>query len=183
MMSFSALAAEMRLEAAGDEPGIRKVHEAAFGRPDEGRLVDALREGGSLWLSMVMVHEEQIVAHVAWSPVMLEEAREAAGAVVPPYTGIGLGPIGVHPICQRLGLGMLLILNGLQRCRQAGWPYAVVLGHPDYYPRFGFRPGAPLGIRCEFDAPEAFMVLELRDAALLGRRGVVRYRPEFRAVS
>ena len=76
MMSFSALAAEMRLEAAGDEPGIRKVHEAAFGRPDEGRLVDALREGGSLWLSMVMVHEEQIVAHVAWSPVMLEEARK-----------------------------------------------------------------------------------------------------------
>lgn len=174
----------VRPEIESDRPAIRQVNEAAFGRPEEGLLVDALRDSGALWLSLVAEMEGRVVGHCAWSPVTLDEEGPAGRRVVTPYTGIGLGPVAVLPAYQRKGIGTALVFDGLHRCEEAGWLYAIVLGHPGYYPRFGFRPSSPLGIRCEFDAPaEEFMVMELRHQALLGRRGVVRYRPEFHEVS
>jgi len=94
-----------------------------------------------------------------------------------------LGPVAVHPEHQRRGIGSALILAGLDICRVRGYDVAILLGHPAYYPRFGFRPAAPLGIRWEHDAPEeAFMVMELQAGALAGRQGIIRFRPEFEGV-
>ncbi|HUU08019.1 MAG TPA: N-acetyltransferase, partial [Dehalococcoidales bacterium] len=96
------------------------------------------------------------------------------------FGAITLAPIAVLPAHQRQGIGSQLVRAGLEECRQLGHEIVVVVGHPDYYPRFGFAPGKPRGIGCEFEAPdEAWMVLELREGALAGRDGTVKFQPEF----
>ncbi len=71
--------------------------------------------------------------------------------------------------------------DGLDACRRLGHDVIVVLGHPEFYPRFGFVTARPRGITCEYTVPdEAFMVAELSRGALRGRRGLVRYAPEFK---
>jgi putative acetyltransferase len=88
--------------------------------------------------------------------------------------------MAVRPALQRRGIGSALVREGLARCRAAGHRIAVVLGHPEYYPRFGFSPGAPRGIRSTWEVPDdVFMVLELVPGALDGVAGIVHYRPEF----
>ncbi len=89
--------------------------------------------------------------------------------------------IAVLPEYQRQGIGGQIIRAGLEECRKLGHAIVVVLGHPTYYPRFGFVPTKLKGISCEFEAPaEAFMVLEIREGALAGRGGIVRFQPEFK---
>ncbi len=93
---------------------------------------------------------------------------------------LSLAPVGVLPSRQNEGIGTMLIEAGLEQLRAEGHPAVVVLGHPSYYPRFGFVPASSFGLRWEMDAPdEAFMALELSAGALAGVRGVVRFRPEF----
>jgi putative acetyltransferase len=131
--------ATVRAEEPGDEDGIRAVHQAAFPTPDEARLVDALRAVGRLSISLVAERADVIVGHIAFSPVELEGATG----------GLGLAPVAVLPGCQRKGVGRELILAGLVFCRRQAAPVVVVLGHPAYYPRFGFVPAAPLGLSNE----------------------------------
>lgn len=166
----------IRLENMADIETIRVVNRLAFGRDDEGGLVDALRVKGKVICSLVAEEEGAVVGHVLFSPATLTDGED-----VMPMAG--LGPVAVLPAYQRRGIGDALIRAGLAHCREQGYGAAVVLGHPDYYPRFGFRPSRPLGIRWEHDAPEeAFMVMELEPGALDGRRGVIRYQPEFDGV-
>jgi putative acetyltransferase len=88
--------------------------------------------------------------------------------------------MAVLPACQRQGIGGRLVRARLEGCRNLGHEIVVVLGHPTYYPRFGFLPAGPKGMSCEFEVPEeAFMVLELRAGAVVGRGGVVKFQPEF----
>jgi putative acetyltransferase len=88
--------------------------------------------------------------------------------------------MAVTPKYQNRGIGSLLVRASLKKCRELGEDVVVVLGHAEYYPRFGFRPSKPLGITWEIEVPEeVFMVAELREGALAGRKGIVRYRPEF----
>jgi putative acetyltransferase len=156
----------IRSERPGDAAAIRAVNE----------LVDALRDNDAPLLSFVAESEGQVVGHILFSPVTLH----GDGA---PFNAVGLGPLAVRPDRQGLGIGSRLVESGLEACRQAGYDAVFVLGHPTYYPRFGFVPTQPLGIRCEFDAPrEAFMVIELREGAVAGRKGTVKYLPEFSAV-
>jgi putative acetyltransferase len=160
----------VRPERAGDESAIRAVHERAFGRPQEAALVDALRAAGAHVVSLVAEDDGVVVGHVLFSPVGVEVGDP----------GLGLGPVGVRPDRQRCGLGSLLIRRGLAECRARGHQLVVVLGEPGFYRRCGFVPASAHGLRCEYDAPaDAFMVLELLPGALAGRRGLVRYRPEF----
>jgi len=166
----------IRRETSDDIEAIRHVNRAAFGRPHEAALVDALRAAGGLTLSLVAVDRRAVVGHVAFSPVTIESECSV-------FAAVGLAPMAVLPALQRQGVGTELIRRGLEECRQLGQPIVVVLGHPDYYPRFGFEPAGRHGLRCSFDAPaEAFMVAELLAGALAGRRGIVRYRPEFDSV-
>ncbi|MGH9938173.1 MAG: GNAT family N-acetyltransferase, partial [Blastocatellia bacterium] len=97
--------------------------------------------------------------------------------------GVGLAPVAVLPEFQDRGIGSSLVQHGLERCREAGHPFAVVLGHPHYYPRFGFAPASRFGIKSEYDvADENFMAMELREGALQNQAGMARYQPEFNEV-
>lgn len=166
----------IRAETPNDVAAIRLVNRPAFGREDEGALVDALREAGAVICSLVAEDAEQVVGHALYSPATLDDDGRLTAVAA-------LGPVAVLPDRQRRGIGAALIRAGLDICREQGYGLAIVLGHSTYYPRFGFRPSRPLGIRWEHDAPEeAFMVMELRPGALDGARGVVRYRPEFDGV-
>ena len=92
------------------------------------------------------------------------------------HEAVGLAPLAVDPDCQRRGIGSRLVAQGLDRCRESGYRIAVVLGHPAYYPRFGFVPARLHGIRFEMEvSDDAFMVLELEPGALAGCTGVARY--------
>jgi len=98
------------------------------------------------------------------------------------WLAAGLAPMAVVPEFQRKGVGGRLVEEGLKACREAGYGIAVVLGHPTYYPRFGFKPAHTRGIFLEFDVPEdAFMVMELKPGAMDGCSGTARYLPEFSA--
>ncbi len=167
---------EVRLESAGDTDDIRRVHELAFQQNFEADLVDALRSADASTLSLVATYENEVVGHILFSPVTLETERGILAAV-------GLAPMAVVPARQNRGIGSLLVREGLARLAAAGHRSVVVLGHPDYYPRFGFRKASSFGIRWEHEAPdEAFMALELVPGALVGCSGIVRYRAEFSSI-
>ena len=88
--------------------------------------------------------------------------------------------MAVLPAHQGKGIGSQLVRAGLEKCRSLGYEVVVVVGHPNYYPRFGFVTAKPKGLKCEFEVPdEAWMVLELREGALAGRQGTVKFQPEF----
>ena len=97
--------------------------------------------------------------------------------------GAALGPMAVRPAYQRQGIGSQLVAQGLERLREQGCPFVVVIGHPEFYPRFGFEPAAALGLTCDWEVPaEAFMV-NILNAELGGRlRGRAQYRAEFSTI-
>lgn len=163
----------IREERAEDVVAIRMVNELAFGQPQEGRLVETLRSAGGVLLSRVAVQEHRVVGHVLYSPV----AIASGGAEI---VGAGLGPIAVLPEFQRQGIGTRLVEAGNSELRAAGMPFIIVLGHPAYYPRFGFMPASRLGIRCEWDVSAgALMVLVIDRVKMSGVSGMAKYRREF----
>jgi len=161
----------VRIEQPGDADGVRDTNAQAFGEPLEARLVDALRSASD-YLSLVATIDDRVVGHILFTPVTIEPPVDRRIA--------GLAPMAVRPEYQRAGIGGQLIRAGLEQCRRNGYSAVVVLGHPEYYPRFGFIPAHTFGLTCEFPStPEAFMALELEANALNGIRGLVRYHPEF----
>jgi putative acetyltransferase len=166
----------IRLETHVDIPAIRRVNEEAFGQPGEAGLVDALRDHGAVTLSLIAEWEEDVVGHILFSPAHVVGDGVQADAVA-------LAPIAVLPAYQRVGIGTAMVGRGLDLLREAGHGLVIVLGHPDYYPRFGFIPASRWGIRCPFEVPdEVFMALELREVSAPDGGGVVRYRREFEAL-
>ncbi|MEG3849599.1 N-acetyltransferase [Microcoleus sp. herbarium19] len=165
---------EIRTEKPEDAEAVREVNIAAFGRETEADLVDRLR-GIPSTFSFVAVESDRIVGHLFFSPVAV------AGKCPSNVSILGLAPVAVIPDCQRQGIGTLLVREGLKQCARSGFGAAVVLGHPAFYPRFGFIPASKKSLRCEYDVPdEVFMVLELASGALLDCSGTVKYRSEFR---
>ncbi|MDX1419761.1 MAG: N-acetyltransferase [Rubricoccaceae bacterium] len=162
----------IRAEEARDRAAVRRVHTEAFGRPDEADLVDRLREQARPYLGLVAEQEGAVVGHIAFSPVTVAPPSERSLW--------GLAPMAVRPALQRQGIGTALVEEGLRACRRAGGEAVVVLGHPRYYPRFGFRPASRFGLSCVYDAPdEAFLALELTPGGLDGVAGVAHYHPTF----
>src|SRR5262245_14853928 len=176
-MACRKLMLTIRAEIPEDIPAIHHIHTAAFGRPNEANLVDALRRNNVLTVSLVAVQKGHVVVHIALSPVTITSSTGTIEA-------LGLAPMAVLPAYQRRGIGSQLVEAGLTACHQTLYGIVVVvLGHPHYYPRFGFTPAKPWGIVWEHDAPdEAFMVKEIQKDALAHTRGVVKYRPEFDTV-
>lgn len=163
----------IRSETPEDIASIHRVNKEAFGGTGEAELVDNLRNRGVLTLSLVATDGGKVAGHISFSPVNI--ATGSSG-----FEAIGLAPMSVLPDYQRRGIGSQLVRAGLEECRRLGHEIVVVLGHPDYYPRFGFIPARPKGIDCEFEVPEeAWMVLELREGALAGRSGTVKFQHEF----
>ena len=166
----------IRPETPADISAIHRLNELAFGQPGEADLVDALRRADALALSLVAVDGDEIVGHIAFSPVTI--AADGAGA-----DALGLAPMAVLPARQKTGIGARLIADALARCEKMEYGLVVVLGDPAYYRRFGFVTSKPHGIAWEHEVPaDVFMVRELRDGALDGVTGIVKYRPEFDAV-
>ncbi len=100
------------------------------------------------------------------------------------FEGAALGPMAVFPECQRRGIGSKLIKAGNRKLKDDGCPFIIVVGHADYYPRFGFKPASEHGIKCEWDVPDnVFMLPVLDQAKMAGVAGLAKYRPEFSSVS
>jgi putative acetyltransferase len=161
----------VRAETPEDQEAIREVNRKAFGRDDEARLVDALRDGGYARLSLVAEEGGRIVGHVLFSDLSIITEADTLHA-------LALAPVAVLPERQRQGIGSRLIQEGLRACAKAGHQAVVVLGHADYYPRFGFSAGLAERLKSPFSGP-AFMAMELTPGALAGVTGKVRYPPPF----
>lgn len=160
---------EIRQEQPGDLRAIRYVHETAFQDHDEADIVDVLRAHGAVLVSLVATVNNQTVGHILYSPASIGSLEGAA-----------LGPLAVLSSHQHQSIGTRLVEAGNQILRDSGCPFIIVIGHPGYYPRFGFTPAAGRGIKCEWDAPaDAFMVLVLDEARMQGLTGLARYRREF----
>jgi putative acetyltransferase len=172
-MSTAPSPVTIRPEEDRDHLAIYAITSAAFNGGEEADLIDRLRQAADPFISLVAELEGRVVGHILFTSVTIT-GPEGDSA------GIGLAPMAVAPGLQRQGIGSALVESGLEVCREAGHQVAVVLGHPQYYPRFGFERASAHGIRWEIEVPEeAFMVLELAPGALVGRSGVVRYHPEF----
>ncbi len=165
----------VRAERDADRTAIHEVHAAAFETPAEADLVDALREQAAPIVSLVAEDGGAVVGHILFSPVSL--------ASDPELEVMGLAPMAVAPSHQRRGVGSALVRAGLARCREMGCSGVVVLGHPEYYPRFGFLKASRFGLRCEYNAPdEAFMAIELAPGAFDDTAGLVKFHAAFENV-
>lgn len=163
----------LRREHPDDHSQISQLLERAFEGPVEARLVDRLRSAGGLTHSFVATAEGQIVGHLAFSPISI-------GGQLQTPPALALAPVAVLPEYQRQGIGSMLIRQGLDDVRRDGHGVVIVLGHENYYPRFGFVPASNWGIQCPFPVDDShFMALELLPGALGACRGLVGYRPEF----
>jgi putative acetyltransferase len=166
----------VREERPEDRAAIHRVNREAFGQVTEADVVDRLRANGKVTLSLVAEVNGQVVGHILFTPVTI-------GAAVGTIFVLGLAPMAVLPSYQRRGIGHRLVERALSRLRAAGHRGVVVLGHPAYYPRFGFVPAGIYGIRSEYDAPDAaFMALELIPGGLKDCAGLAKFQPEFAGV-
>lgn len=161
-------------ERPDDELAVGSILEKAFAGPAEAALVTDLRKRRDV-VSLVAVEEGEIAGHILFSPVQLLLDGEVVAK------GSGLAPMAVASDRQRSGIGGSLIKAGLDRLREDHCVFVVVLGHFDYYPRFGFEPASRRGVRCEYEGvpDEAFMILVLDEERFAGASGVARYCEEF----
>jgi putative acetyltransferase len=165
----------IRLEDPRDVAGVRVVNEEAFAQFEEADIVDTLRRTCHECVSLV-AEDGGIVGHILFSPAVVEtDGRRVVG--------MGLAPMAVMPDRQRQGIGSALVEQGLAMLRERGCPFVIVLGHPEFYPRFGFERASAYGLTCQWDGvpDEAFMVLIFDSRATEGMSGVARYRDEFSA--
>ena len=162
----------VRTEEDNDRDAVHAVNVSAFETPAEADLVDALRAQAKPIVSLVAEENGAVVGHIMFSPVSLSGH--------PHLKVMGLAPMAVTRERQRKGIGSALVRAGLAQCRHLGYTAVVVLGHPEYYPRFGFLPSSRFGIDCEYDVPEeVFMATELQPDALSGKTGRVKYHAAF----
>jgi putative acetyltransferase len=161
----------IREATPNDEPAIRNVCRQAFGGDDEGQLVDALREGGFARLALVADIGGEVVGFILFSELAILTENDSVA-------GLSLAPLAVRPAHQRSGIGSLLVTEGLRICRDSGHTIVIVLGHPEYYARFGFSADFARPLLSRYAGP-SFMALALVDGALDGVSGEVRYPPPF----
>ena len=169
---------DIRPETPADHAAVHALNAAAFAQPAEADLIDTLRKACEHFVSLVAEVDGVLVGHILFTPAHVEKNGTT-------LEGMGLAPMAVAPAHQRGGFGSALVNAGLAELRENGCPFVIVLGHPAYYPRFGFTPASTLGIRCQWEAPdEAFMALELTPGALAPFHGAIaRYHPAFDSVA
>jgi len=162
----------IRTERSDDVTAIDDVNRAAFETATEANLVRALRERAQPLVSLVADESGLVIGHIMFSPVTHSSD--------PDMRIMGLAPMAVLPARQRQGVGSALVRAGLDECRRLGHAAVVLVGHAEYYPRFGFVPASRFRLGCEYDVPdEVFMAIELEAGALRGKAGILRYHAAF----
>jgi putative acetyltransferase len=167
----------IRPEKPEDASDVRQVNELAFGQRAEADLVEKLRQACADSLSLV-AEDDAVVGHILFTPVVIESTERRV-------VGMGLAPMAVLPDRHRQGIGSQLVKRGLDILRERGCPFVVVVGHPEYYPRFGFAPASGHGLASQWEGvPDAaFMVVILDTHTMAGVSGVARYSDEFGEVA
>lgn len=166
----------IREEKQEDIESLREVNQKAFGQHQESHLVDVLRANDGVLLSLVATLDNRVIGHILYTPVSVNTNGDT-------IIGAGLGPMAVLPEYQRQGIGGKLIDAGNRMLQKSGFPFVVVLGHPEYYPRFGFKPASAYGLKCEWDVPDdVFMVLFFDQTKMKQISGLAKYREEFSSV-
>lgn len=162
----------VRPETEADYALVRRIHEQAFGRPDEADLVEDMRPKVGTILSLVAIRKGQPVAHALFSRVVIECESGFD-------RGVALAPLGVLPEHQRTGLGTDLVRHGIAALKNRRHGIMVVLGEPRFYDRFGFKPALTFGLRSSFPAPPDYFLALPLDPGWCGSGGLVRYAPAF----
>ncbi|QHE54049.1 GNAT family N-acetyltransferase [Pontibacillus sp. HMF3514] len=166
----------IRQENEEDINEVKEVNDLAFNQEDEFELIERLRDSNAFIpeLSLVAVNNENnVIGHILFTRISIENE----GRSVP---SLALAPMAVHPHFQKKGIGGSLINEGIKRAKSLGFESVVVLGHDQYYPKFGFLKASHYNIEAPFDVPdEAFMVQELKENALQHVEGTVRYSTPF----
>lgn len=166
----------IRAEQAQDKTSIEQINRAAFEDDEEAQLVNALRDSGCEYLCRVTEMDDKVVSYILFTPVTLTGKQSNLKL-------FGLAPMAVLPEYQNQGMGSVLVKQDLDECRARGYDAIVVLGHPNYYPKFGFVPSDDYGIKSEYDVPrEVFMIQELVPGCLKGKSGVIQYHEAFRGM-
>jgi putative acetyltransferase len=162
----------IRNEQPNDVSAIRYVNECAFKGPAEANLIELLRATEKAVISLVAINNEKVIGHILFSPVTIASNPHNIQAV-------GLAPMAVLPTYQRQGIGSQLVRHGLEVCRKQGYDLVFVLGHKNFYSRFGFTRASDYGFSNEYQAEESFMVQELQEGILCTVNGLVKFQPEF----
>jgi len=167
----------IRQEKPEDIDDIHALNELAFGQPQEANIIDKLRINCDNLLSLVAIENEKVVEHVLFSPVEIEGQHEI-------IRGMGLAPMAVLPEMQHKGIGTQLVKSEIENLRKMQCPFIIILGHPEYYPRFGFERASLYGIKCQWEGipDDAFMILWLDKSKMNRVSGLAKYRDEFSEV-
>jgi len=143
---------------------------------NEGKLVDNLRKASTFIeeLSLVAEFDGKVVGHILFTPIVIDNSVQQFHSLV-------LAPVSVLPEFQKMGIGGQLIVTGHQKAKELGFQSSILLGHPEYYPRFGYKPASTWGIKTHFELPsdDVFMAVELTEGALSNVSGMVIFPPEF----
>lgn len=162
----------IRSASASDSAGIHAVHERAFGGPLEADLTNRLIQDGFAMISCVAEEQKQVVGHILFTPATIRTESHDMLA-------LALAPLAVLPNFQQQGIGSRLVVEGLQASRRLGQRIVLVLGHPQFYSRFGFSPELARPLKSPFGGGDAWMALELVSGALAGVCGSVVYASPF----
>jgi len=171
----------IRKETPEDYAHVIQVTEKAFETLEisehiEGQLVDKLRKAPSFVdeLSLVAELNGQVVGHILFTPIIIDRGEQQFHSLV-------LAPVSVLPEFQKMGIGGQLISAGHQKAVELGFESAILLGHPEYYPRFGYKPASTWGIKTQIPLPsdDVFMAVELTEGGLSKVSGMVVFPPEF----
>ena len=165
----------IRIEKPEDVLQVRKINVQAFDTPAEANIVDTLRQSCHNSLSLMADDGNCPVGHILFSPAVINSSEGRR------IEGMGLAPMAVLPDRQQQGIGSQLVERGLEIVRERDCPFVIVLGHPEYYPRFGFELASKHGLSSQWDGvpDEAFMIMIMDHALLKGVSGVAKYREEF----
>ena len=169
----------IRAEKPQDVEQISEIHRIAFGSDAEPEPVLAIRRSEGFYpeLSLVAESDGRLVGHILFSGISIQSGAHT-------YPALSLAPMAVVPEYQNRGIGTALVRRGQEECRRLRHRIVIVIGHPEYYPRFGFEPAGSRGLSLEFEVPdEAFMVLELEEGVLNTISGVVKYPEAFNSAT
>lgn len=163
----------IRTEREADFSAVYEINCKAFGTSEEGLLVDKLRKSGIPLISLVSELNDKLVGYILFSQAHIVSKNSRIEIMA-------LAPMAVLPEYQGQSIGSELVKHGLKLCIQNGFKAVAVLGHPEYYPRFGFEPSINFSITCSYDVPdEVFMIRELKKGFLNNLNGQVEYHKSF----